>query len=83
MASERGIRARVWGGKSGLYCGGRQVPRRRGRAGKKSLPRQVEGNMSGWVDAKALQEDLQSLGFTPRLAKLEIGKEVERRRARS
>ena len=28
------------------------------------------------MDAKALQEDLQSLGFTPSLAKPEIGKEV-------
>ena len=28
------------------------------------------------MDAKALQKDLQSLGFTPSLAKLEIGKEV-------
>ena len=35
------------------------------------------------MDAKALQDDLQSLGFTPSLAKPEIGKEVGRRRARS
>ena len=35
------------------------------------------------VDAKALQDDLQSLGLTPSLAKSEIGKEVGRRRARS
>ena len=35
------------------------------------------------MDAKALQEDLESLGFTPSLAKPEMGKEVERRRARS
>ena len=34
-------------------------------------------------DAKALQDDLQSLGFTPSLAKPEIGNEVGRRRARS
>ena len=33
------------------------------------------------MDAKALQDDLQSLGFTPSLAKPEIGKEVGRRRA--
>ena len=44
---------------------------------------QVEGSMSGRVDAKALQDDLQSLGFTPSLAKPKIGKEVGRRRARS
>ena len=33
------------------------------------------------MSAKALQEDLKSLGFTPSLAKPEIGKEVGRRRA--
>ena len=27
-------------------------------------------SMSGSVDAKTLQEDLKSLGFTPRLAKI-------------
>ena len=35
------------------------------------------------MDAKALQEDLKSFGFTPSLAKPEVGKEVERRSARS
>ena len=35
------------------------------------------------MDAKALQDDLQSLGFTPSLAKPEMGKEVGTRRARS
>ena len=35
------------------------------------------------MDAKALQEDLQSLGFTSSLAKPEIGKGVEKRRVRS
>ena len=44
---------------------------------------QVEGSMSGRVDAKALQNVLQSLDFTPSLANLEIGKDVGRRRARS
>ena len=29
------------------------------------------------VDAKALQDDLQSLGFTPSLAKPEMGKRLE------
>ena len=28
------------------------------------------------MDAKAIQDDLQSLGFTPSLAKAKIGKEV-------
>ena len=53
-----------------------------GQATRASLE-QVEGSMSGRVDAKALQDDLQSLGLTPSLAKPEIGKEVGRRRARS
>ena len=35
------------------------------------------------MDAKALQDDLQSLGFTPSLAKPEIGKEFRGQRARS
>ena len=35
------------------------------------------------VDAKTLQENLQSLDCTPSSAKPEIGKEVARRRARS
>ena len=52
-----------------------------GEAMRASLE-QVEGSMSRCVDAKALQDDLQSLGFTPSLAKPEIGKEVGRRRAR-
>ena len=34
--------------------------------------------MSGQVDTKALSEDLESLGFTPSLAKPEIGKEIGR-----
>ena len=34
------------------------------------------------MDAKALEEDLQSLGFTPSLAKPETGKEVGRQSAR-
>ena len=53
-----------------------------GQARSASLE-QVEGSMSGCVDAKALQDDLQSLGFTPSLANPEIRKEVGRRRARS
>ena len=53
-----------------------------GQARRASLE-QVEGSMGGRVDAKALEDNLQSLGFTPSLAKPEIEKEVGRRRARS
>ena len=63
--------------KEGWFQGGG-----RGKARGASL-REVEGSMSGWVDAKARQDDLQSLGFTPSLAKPEIGNEAGRRRARS
>ena len=50
---------------------------------KRASPREVERSMSERVDAKALQDDLQSLGFTSSQAKPEIGKEVGRRRSRS
>ena len=39
LARVRGIRARAWSGKGGLHGEGRQIPRRTGRAGNKSLPR--------------------------------------------
>ena len=42
---------------------------RKGRQARRASLEQVEGSMSGRVDAKALQDDLQSLGFTPSLAK--------------
>ena len=36
----------------------------------------VGESTSGRMDKKALQEDLESFGFTPSLAKSEMGKEV-------
>ena len=63
--------------KEGRFQGGM------GRQARRASLEQVEGSMSRSVDAKALQDDLQSLGLTPSLAKPEIGKEVGRRRARS
>ena len=39
LASERRIRARAWSGMGGLHRKRRQIPRRTGRASKKSLPR--------------------------------------------
>ena len=47
-----------------------------GQARRASLG-EVEGSMSGWVNVKALQEDLQSLGFTPQLAKLKWERRLE------
>ena len=63
--------------KEGRFQGGQG-----GQAKKASLGK-VEGSMSGWVDAKALQDYLLSLGFTPSLANPEMRKEVGRRRTRS
>ena len=53
-----------------------------GQARKASLG-EVEESISRGVEAKALQEDLQSLGFTPGVAKPKMEKEVGRRRAHS
>ena len=39
LARERGIRAGAWREKSGLLSERRQIPRRKGRASKKSLSR--------------------------------------------
>ena len=36
---ERGIRAGAWSGKDGIHSEQRQIPRRKGRTSKKSLPR--------------------------------------------
>ena len=54
--------------KEGRFQGGQG-----GQARRASLE-QVEGSMSGWVDAKALQDDLQSLGFTPKSGQTWDGK---------
>ena len=67
----------------GLHSEGRQIPGRRGRASKESIPRGSRRKHERMSDAKALQDDLHSLGFTPSLATPEIGKEVGRRRART
>ena len=47
LAKERAIRAGAWRRKGGLHDEGRQIPRRRGRASKKSLPRRKHERMSG------------------------------------
>ena len=39
LVSESGIRAGAWSVRGRFYREGRQIPRRRGRASKKSLPR--------------------------------------------
>ena len=56
--------------KKGMFHGGE------GGQAKKTYLGEVEGSMSGGVDAKALQDDLQSLGFATSLAKPEMGKEA-------
>ena len=83
LARERRIRARAWRGKGGLHSEERKISRRNGRASKKSLPMRSERKYV-WVSGrKALQDDLQNLGFTPDLTKPEMGKEVGRRRPHS
>ena len=49
---------------------------------RKATLGEVEGSMSGQVNAKALQDDLHSHGFTSSMAKPKMGKEVGRRRPR-
>ena len=61
---------------------GRFQAERGGQVKKTSLG-EVGGSMSVCVNAKAFQDDLENLGFTPSLAKPEMGKEIGRRRARS
>ena len=51
--------------------------------GTSSVPRLASSSAASFPGRNELQDDLQSLGFTPSLAKPEIGKEVGRRRARS
>ena len=55
----------------------------KGEQARRASLGEVDTGISGCVDAKALQDNLQSLGFNPSLAKPKIGKEVGRRRARS
>ena len=47
LAREREIRARAWSGKGGLHSEERQIAKRKGRAIKESLPKKIEGSMSG------------------------------------
>ena len=58
----------AWGRKSGLHSEIKQVPRKKGRASKVSPPTRSRRKHEP-VNAKALQEDLQRLGFTPSLVK--------------
>ena len=83
LARVRGIRARAWRGKGELDRERGKIPRRIGRASNKSLPRTSRRKHERVSGRKSSQDDLQSLGFTPSLAKPEMGKEVGRRRARS
>ena len=80
---EKGIGAGAWGGKGGLHGEERQVSGRRVRESKKNLPRRSRRKHKRVSGRKAHLEDLESLSFTPSLAKPEMGKEIGRRRARS
>ena len=77
------MRAKTRKGKDGLHSERRGFQGGEGGQARRASLGEVEGSMSGWVDARALQENLQSLSFTPSLAKPEMEKEFGRRRARS
>ena len=47
LARKRGIKAKAWRGEGALHSEGRQIPRRKKRTSKKSLPRKSKENMSG------------------------------------
>ena len=83
LGRKRGIRAGAWRGMSGLHSERREILTTRRRASKKSLPRRSTRKHERVSGRKSLQEDLQSLGFTPSLAEPEMAKEVGRRRSRS
>ena len=53
----------------------------RGRTSKENLPRKSRTKHEWVGDAKALQEDLENLNFTPSLAEPKMGKDVEKRKA--
>ena len=54
------------------------------RKGKqRETPERIKGSMIGLVDTKALQQNLESLGFTTTLAIPEMGQEIGRQRTRS
>ena len=76
-------KAESWREKSHLHGEGRRVPGRRKRESKEKFPKRSRRKHERVVDAKALQDDLQKLGFTPSLAKPEMGNEVGRQRAHS
>ena len=71
------------GEKDGFHCEEKPVSSRRWRASKENLPRKSRRKHERVSGHQALQEDLKNLGFTPRLAKPEVEKEVGRRRVRS
>ena len=83
LVREREVRAGAWRGKGGLYSKEGSIQKREGGQARKTSLGEVEGSMSRRVDTKALQDNLQSPGFTPSLAKPEMEKEVGGRRARS
>ena len=63
---------------NGLHGEERQFQEGEREQAKRASLGEVKGSISGRVDAKALHEDLQSLGFTPSLTKPKMGKEVGR-----
>ena len=71
------------GRKGGLHSEGRQVPRKRVRASKESLPRNGGRKHQRMKERKSSPGGLKKSWCTPSLAKPEMGKKISRRRARS
>ena len=80
LVIKRRIEAGARRGTGGLYSKKRKIPKSRKRASKENFltRRSKHDRVSG---RKALQEDLENLGFILSLAKLEMGAEIGRRRA--
>ena len=65
--------------KGGLHSEGRQIPRRKGRANKNSLPKRSRRKHER-VSGRKSSSERPVKSFTPCLAKPEMGKEVGRQR---
>ena len=83
LARERGLRAEAWRGKGGLQGERRQIPRRKGRARKKSLPRTSRRKHERVSGRKSSPGQPAQSWFYLTSGQTEIEREVGRQRTRS
>ena len=85
LEKKKRVKTGAWKGKERIKSTVNEGGFQSGEGGKakRTYLGKVGENMSELMNAKALQEDLGSRVFTPSLATPEIGKEIERQRARS